>query len=145
MEPEIEYFINQINAKSVRSFLRTQLSNEIGTNKIDPRIFKRENYFVLKNSGFGKFLIIKISRSEKPFWGVDKRILEVLNEVLENYYLILLESNNAGYIYSKKQIMWNINQGLWNLAKDNNYKINYGSLSDDNHFLSSNSFLSKIG
>ena len=98
MEPEIEYFINQINAKSVRSFLRTQLSNEIGTNKIDPRIFKRENYFVLKNSGFGKFLIIKISRSEKPFWGVDKRILEVLNEVLENYYLILLESNNFSTI-----------------------------------------------
>ncbi len=34
-------------------------------------IFKRSNYFLLGN----KFLVVKISRIEKPFWALEKTTL----------------------------------------------------------------------
>ncbi|MFH1077138.1 MAG: hypothetical protein V1753_09980 [Pseudomonadota bacterium] len=35
-------------------------------------IFKRSNYFLFH----GKFMIVKISRSKTPFWGVSKEFIE---------------------------------------------------------------------
>jgi len=39
------------------------------------KMFKRHNYFQVN----GHFLIIKISRSAKPFWGVGKSFVDLLN------------------------------------------------------------------
>ena len=36
-------------------------------------IFKRSNYFILNK----RFMIVKISRSNKPFWGVGKEIIDL--------------------------------------------------------------------
>ena len=38
-------------------------------------IFRSRNYFFLK----GKILIVKISRSARPFWGVGEKYLEFLD------------------------------------------------------------------
>ncbi len=140
MEPEIETFTSKINATSVRKLTQIQFNDAVGTNLLPLRIFRRENYFVLEKDDDWKFLIIKISRSKKPFLGVDMNILDRLNGSLNNYYLVLLESNKAGYRYSKSQLNWNIRHD-WRIARDNNCKINYGTLSDENHFLSVGSFL----
>ena len=39
--------------------------------KLFRQVFRRSNYFILD----GKFAIIKISRTAKPFWGVGKAYL----------------------------------------------------------------------
>jgi len=49
-------------------------------------------------------MIIKISRSEKPFWGVGKVYLDFLNEHEINYFLVLLESDKSGHVFDRKEI-----------------------------------------
>jgi len=103
------------------------------------KIFKRSNYFILDD----RIIIIKISRSVKPFWGVGKRYIDFLNHS-DNYFLILLVSNREGWFFSKLQINNNIEIGKWNLRKqDNNYKIN-PPLPDRNSFTSPLNFLEKV-
>jgi len=103
-------------------------------------IFKRSNYFLFN----GKFMIVKISRSKKPFWGVGKAFIDLLNS-LDDYYLVLLVSSAEGWVFTKREINTNIQSRRWNLREaDNNYKINY-PLPDSNSFLSVKSFFKKLG
>ena len=100
-------------------------------------IFKRSNYFLLGN----KFIIVKISRSETPFWGIGKNFIDLLNNF--DYLLILLVSNREGWVFSKDAINSNIRHKKWNLRiADNNYKINW-PLPDRNSFFSPENFLKK--
>lgn len=103
-------------------------------------IFKRSNYFLLS----GKFLVIKVSRSKRPFWGVGRNHIDLLNN-FENYFLVLLVSSKEGWVFSKKEINANIANGTWRIReKDNNYKINW-PLPDTNSFCSPSNFLKKLG
>ncbi len=103
-------------------------------------VFKRSNYFQFN----GKLMIVKISRSQKPFWGVGKVFIDLLN-VLEDYYVVLLISKKEGWIFNKSEVNNHISSGRWNLREaDNNYKINY-PLPDNNSFSSQKSFLKKLG
>jgi hypothetical protein len=104
------------------------------------RMFKRHNYFLLD----GRFLIIKISRSERPFWGVGKEYIDFAN-ALDNYYLVLLVSAREGWVFSKADVDANIRSRKWNLREaDDNYKINL-PLPDRNAFASAKSFRQKLG
>jgi len=104
-------------------------------------IFKRSNYFKLDRN----FLIVKISRINKPFFGVGKPYIELLN-LIDNYFLVLLVSEREGWIYSKAELNSNITNKIWRLSnKDDNYKINYDTLKDKNLFTSHSEFLRKIG
>ena len=101
-------------------------------------IFKRSNYFLLGN----KFLMVKISRLEKPFWGIGKKFIDFLNNT--DYFLVLLVSNREGWVFSKAEVNSNINNKKWNLREaDNNYKI-HSPLPDRNSFYSPEKFLEKI-
>ena len=101
-------------------------------------LFKRHNYFSLN----GMFIIIKISRSDRPFWGIGRKFIELMKNT-DNYYLILLVSGKEGWFFSKGEIDSNIRQGRWKLReKDDNYKIN-PPLPDKNSFNSAKTFLSK--
>ena len=101
----------------------------------------RFNYFELN----GKILIVKISRSEKPFFGVKKDYIDSLNDSKYDYFLILLVSGSEGWLYSKTEINNNIKNGTWKLReKDDNYKINYYTLKDKNLFTSTAQFLDKL-
>jgi hypothetical protein len=108
--------------------------------KLFRQVFKRSNYFVLD----GKFAIIKISRSDKPFWGVGKDYIDFLNNT-GNYFLVLLVSNREGWVFTKAEINNHINSANWRLREaDNNYKINV-PLPDTNSFTTPSHFLRKIG
>jgi hypothetical protein len=103
------------------------------------QLFRRSNYFILD----GKFAIIKISRSEIPFWGVGKDFIDLLNHT-ENYFLILLISNKEGWFFTKPEVNNNINSGRWRHREaDNNYKINM-PLPDANSFIGPSHFLRKV-
>ena len=103
-------------------------------------IFKKSNYFKVN----GKLLIVKISRSKKPFWGVGKEYIDFLN-LLDEYYLVLLVSGREGWVFAKSEVNANIRSKKWNLREaDNNYKINY-PLPDKNSFFSPRNFQKKLG
>ena len=111
-------------------------AEEVGAKKLS--IFPRQNYFFLK----GKILIVKISRSTKPFWGVGKKYLDFLDS--SDYFLVLLTSNREGWIFSKKEVKANIARDKWRLReKDCNYKINV-PLPDQNSFFSPEHFLKRL-
>jgi hypothetical protein len=128
MDKDIKEFIESIGA-----------SEPNPSEKIYPLyrdLFKRQNYFSLK----GTLLIIKISRSDRPFWGLGRQFIELLKNT-DNYILVLLVSNKEGWYFSKKDIEANIRQGRWKLReKDDNYKIN-PPLPDNNSFNSPKWFL----
>lgn len=113
---------------------------EAGTELYTPfrKMFPTSNYFFLES----KILIIKISHSTRPFWGVSKKYLDFLDGF--DYCLVLLTSDTEGWVFSKKEIKANIAADRWRLReKDNNYKINM-SLPDQNSFFSPERFLKRI-
>ena len=134
MEREIREFIDSIGA--------SEPSRKEENYDIFRKLFKRSHYFRLK----GKLLIVKISRSKRPFFGLTKDILDVLDTLkINNYFLALLVSNKEGWIYSKSEVQSNINNSAWKLRqKDKNYKINPNTLKDDNLFTSPAQFLNKF-
>ena len=101
-------------------------------------IFRRSNYFFLNN----KALIIKMSRKSKPFWGVGKKYLDLLDGRFE-YFLVLLTSSNEGWVFSETEVKRNIAGDTWRLAKDQDYKI-YVPLPDRNSFSSPERFLQMV-
>ena len=134
MEGEIKEFIESIGA--------SEPSRDEEHYDVFRKTFKRSNYFRLK----GTLLVVKISRSKKPFFGVSKDIIDLLDKMSSiNYYLVLLVSNSEGWIYSKSETKNNIDNYMWRLSSnDNNYKINYYTLKDDNLFTSPYDFLNKL-
>jgi len=101
-------------------------------------IFRRSNYFFLQ----GKIIIVKISRSAKPFWGVGEKFLDFLDDF--DYFLVLLTSSKEGWVFSKKEVKANIAGDRWRLwEKDRNYKINM-PLPDRNSFFSPEHFLKRV-
>lgn len=131
MDPDIKVFVDAVGAT-------TPLEGTEHYEKFRT-IFKRENYFTLDK----RFLVIKISRSEKPFWGLTKSIIDFVNE-LDDYSLVLLTSPTAGWIFSKSQVNDHIESGAWALRKaDGNYKINM-PLPEDNAFSLASYFRKKI-
>jgi len=133
MEQEIKDFTKEIGARSPKP--------EEKSYKLFKLIFRRDNYFRHEQG----VMIIKISRSERPFWGVGKKYIDFLNELGVNYFLVLLESNRSGYIFKKRELNQKIERKDWGLGNDDNYKINPPSLPEKNVFRSTNQFLSKIG
>jgi len=102
-------------------------------------IFKRSNYFIFN----GKLMIVKISRSNKPFWGLTKGIIDLLNS-MKDYLLVLLVSSREGWVFNKKDVNDNIRSNRWKLrVADQNYKINY-PLPDSHSFISMKSFFKKV-
>ncbi|MGE4580412.1 MAG: hypothetical protein AB7F21_12855 [Desulfuromonadales bacterium] len=132
MDQDINKFITSIGA--------TEPSTTDEIFRTFRQIFKRSNYFILN----GSFIIVKISRSKKPFWGVGKDYIDFLNS-LENYHLVLLSASSEGWVFNKNEINQFINSKKWNLREeDNNYKINM-PLPDKNSFLGPKGFFRKSG
>ena len=111
-------------------------------------IFRRSNYFILRGTppNANKFLIVKISRSKTPFWGIGKDFLDLLNKFEQiHYFLVLLVSGKEGWVFSREEVNANIRSQKWKLrGADNNYKINW-PLPDTNSFTSPNIFLKRVG
>ncbi len=99
--------------------------------------FKRSNYFLLRDT----LLIVKISRSDKPFWGVGRKYIEFLNR-FDSYLLVLLTSKDRGWFFTKRDVNKKIRDKVWNLREeDDNYKINYNTVRyHENRFTSIEQF-----
>lgn len=130
MDKEIEQFIDAVGAKAPEP--ADAIYEAFKT------LFKRPNYFLLN----GTILIVKISRTSRPFWGVGKETIERVNN-FENYYLVLLESEKEGRVFSKADVNLKINSGDWKLGHDNQYKINL-PLQERFSFSSPSTFLTKL-
>jgi hypothetical protein len=101
-------------------------------------IFRRPNYFVFNK----KAMIVKISRIEKPFWGVGKKYIDIFNSQ-DDYYLVLLVSSREGWVFTKSEVNSRIINEQWKLeGKKTDYKIHF-PLPDRNSFFSPENFLRK--
>jgi hypothetical protein len=112
----------------------------------DRVLFKRRNYFYLKDNNF---LVIKISKNKiRPFWGVGKKFIELFDTLTMdggNYFVVTLVSNRSGWVFSKREINNYIQDGSLSYSeKQEQYKINNYNLKDKNGFASSEAFLAKI-
>ncbi len=128
--PDIQQFVDAVGA--------TQPDLESEQGKLFRKVFRRGNYFRHP----GGFLIVKISRVDRPFWGLGKQYVDFLNDALDNYYLVLLDSASSGYVFSKDEINSQIKRGNWRLSKTD-YKINM-PLPTRNAFRTTEQFSSRI-
>lgn len=106
IQNEVEEFINFIQAKR--------------------KIFDvyKGNLFIKDNT----ILIIKISRTEKKFYGVCSNILDLLiyGVKVDNikFGIVLLKNNHEGWFYPENIVIENIEKNIWKKATDQQYKIN---------------------
>lgn len=132
MDKDIRYFVDAIGAKEPKPKDKAYL--------VFRQIFKRSNYFIYK----GYFMIVKISRSNRPFWNVGKEFIDLLND-FENYYVVLLSSPRTGWLFSKQEVSNKIVCDDWRLHEESKqYKINPPSLRYENRFNSPEDFVEKI-
>lgn len=99
--------------------------------------FKRQNYFQLDD----ELLVVKISRSHPPFWGLTKAIIDDI-EILNGYCVVFLTSVASGWCFSKHEVKSFVEDETWPLAMDGNYKIN-SPLPEGNAFTSVQDFISR--
>lgn len=131
-DPDVAKFVTAIGA--------SEPSPDSTNYKKWKAVFRRSNYFRLD----GMLIVVKISRSEKPFWGIGKDILDLLS-LLEDYRIILLTSDKEGWAFPKRDVEGMIKSKRWKLREaDNNYKIN-APLPDKNSFFSPEHYLKKFG
>jgi len=131
MEPEIIKFADSIGAtepSETDDFYRTYRA-----------MFRERNYF-RHSSGF---LVIKLSRSKKPFWGLTSEIVSFLNAHIP-YSVIFLRSAGQGWVFSKEEAIANIQSRHWNLNAAGQYIINM-PLPDSNGFFGPKRCLQLLG
>jgi len=128
---EIQQFADAIGARRLRS---TEFPPDLRP------LLARGNYFVCG----GHFIIIRISRTQNPWYGVAKKVIDYLNENKKDYFVALLRPDSRGWVYDKAQVKDNIQSGYWKLASDGYYKINEDSLRETSGFNSPGDFSKKI-
>ena len=110
IDPDVQLFVDAMKARSP----------SVGDKEFDlfDHVTKRGNYFIHPRG----FMIVKISRTEVPFWGVGKKHIDILNATLDNYFLVLLVSSSSGYILDKAAINSNIVHDNWRVSGPD-YKV----------------------
>ena len=156
MDEEIKKLLQAIDSNELMNFIKTIKSEDheimefikvinarsLQYNDVLYGIAKKPNYFILNDS----FLIVKRSQGKKPWWGVGKKYIDILNEWGGKYFLVLLISGKEGWVYSNNEIKNNVIDGYWKLREeDQNYKIYPAVVKDANSFISHKQFLKKIG
>jgi hypothetical protein len=134
MDQEVRTFIDAIGAVDLDP------SNE--THSFFKGLFKRHNYFTFK----GGFMMVHLSRSKKPLWGIGKKFWTLFSDTVFNefdFFLILLESGHSGWVFDRHDVKYYIETARWNLSKNDQYLIN-PPLPDKNSFLSHRQFLKML-
>lgn len=133
---EVLTFAKQLGAQDLKSQYDPRLN----------RVLRRRNYFLLAKD---MYLIVKLSRSEKPFFGLGKQFVDLFNELTEEsgtYYFVGLDSHNTGWLISKNSLLQDIDNGSisWSEGASTEYKINYYNLRSQQRFLSISDCRDKI-
>jgi hypothetical protein len=96
----------------------------------------RDNCFTLKN----KLLVVKISLGCEPWWGLHTKAADTIKA--ENGVLVLLVSENEGWVLTAREASDRIKDELWRVASDGvQYKIHPRHLPDKGHFSKPEEFL----
>lgn len=73
-------------------------------------------------------LIIKVSRTDKVFYGICGGILDLLIEGTEEkkiyFGIVLLCNNQEGWFYPEGVVINKVQRNIWRKASDKNYRIN---------------------
>jgi hypothetical protein len=133
MDKEVKEFIDGVGAVDVEPSDKAY--------SVFRTYFKKQNYFICKKG----FLIVHLSRSKKPFWGLGKKFFDLCGQLNTDIFLVLLVAAHEGWVFDKHDITYFIESGRWKLRDaDGQYKIN-PPLPDKNSFLSHRQFLKLIG
>jgi hypothetical protein len=103
-----------------------------------PWAIRYGNYF---NLG-GHWLIMRVSRSSRPFWGLRLSAVQLFRD--EDFSLLLLTSSSAGWCIPARQVHALIRDRRWRLAKDLEFKINL-PLPENRRFGSSDELRARLG
>lgn len=70
-------------------------------------------------------LSVKISRTDKPFWGISEKVVNNLccANSSRTFYGVFLINENEGRVYSSNDVHRMIRSGRWKISKGQ-YKIN---------------------
>lgn len=86
--------------------------------------FFRGNVFYKED----KILLIKISRTQKPFWGLNGNLMDLLIEGSKKnmikFSIILLTTSSDGWVYSQNLAINMIENGRWKKNNKGQYLIN---------------------
>lgn len=136
---EVIEFAEGIGAVDLRDHLDTEYKG----------LFTRRNYFLMEAD---THLIVKISRTAKPWWGVGKKEVDALDRLTKHagtYYLVTLDSSTTGWIFTKSRLTDLIHgrgSNVLSYSKDDRvYKVNNYNLSPAGRFTSLDSFLKRVG
>jgi hypothetical protein len=70
-------------------------------------------------------LYIKESNSSPGFWGLTKNQLDQLDKAQVRWFaVLLLKSNNTGYVLSSNEVKNRLQDGTFELSKDGDHKVN---------------------
>jgi hypothetical protein len=98
-----------------------------------------DNCFTLKN----KLLVIKVSLIRNPWWGLHTKAAEKIKS--ENGVLVLLVSQNEGWVLTAREVSDRIKGESWRVASDDvQYKIHLRDLPNQRHFFTSEEFLQAV-
>jgi len=123
-------FINTLNLRNGLSISRTQISRNV---------FEYSNELKI-------FLYIK-GIAQRPYkWGVTENVIQRLKDESKPWIVILLfESEETGYLLTSKDTLGYINNKIWPLAKDGDYKPASGSyLANNSPLYSIEAFVNRI-
>jgi hypothetical protein len=102
---------------------------------------KSQIYDVFGEKDF--LLYIKISRTEKKFWGIGESIIDELNQQKQRWFVVLLSGKHAdNYVLSDSYI--EKEKHNWSLGKDKEYKLTELYLNDKLIFENIEQFKEKI-
>lgn len=68
-------------------------------------------------------MIIKVSRTPKPFWGLPGKVLDNFLSKGSYFYCVFLVSENEGWLYSQKDVHHMLQSKKWKKSKSD-YKVN---------------------
>lgn len=94
-----------------------------------PGTTRRSNH-LLEISTKKKSTVIYVKESNLPigFWGLTKNQLDRLDKSRVCWFaVLLLRSNNSGYVLSSSEVNDRINNKTFRLATDGEYKVNEGT------------------
>jgi len=70
-------------------------------------------------------LYVKESNSSPGFWGLTKNQLDQLDKAQVRWFaVLLLKSNNTGYVLSSNEVKSRVQDGTFELSKDGDHKVN---------------------
>jgi hypothetical protein len=137
---EIKQFAQSINACDVHDYSGDQVMSKRESSWARRPKFRRGHYFVLELNNETYFLIMKISRSYPPFWGVGENNLNYCLKFSKTHpFLILLDSDHSGWVYSKNDINQCLKLGNWSYS-NRDHKINRNNVTDKIWFNSKEGF-----